>query len=331
MKARKTILLTHRQIEKLIDMRSALRIAEDTFRAHGEGRTEMPAKIYIHLDRYNGDFRAMPAYVGGIDACGVKWVNVHPGNKRFGLPAVMAVIILSDPKTGSPLAVMDGTYITRLRTGAAGGVAAKHLADPRSSRVALVGCGAQARSQLAALGEIFKIKMISVYDHTSPNALAFLDEMRHIGISMKACSGVKECVEGADIVVTTTPSRRPIVKSDWIKKGAHINAIGADAKGKEELDPVLLGRSRIFVDDRTQAMHSGEINVPISGKIIGERDIQATLGEVITGKKRGRISKGDITIFDSTGLAIQDVAMASHVYKRAAAKPSSFSKIYFSN
>lgn len=314
---KKTLILTRREIEKLIDMRKALRIVEGAFEAHGQNKVQMPAKIYIHLDKYRGDFRAMPAYIEGMEACGIKWVNVHPENKNYGLPSVMAVIILSDPKTGFPLAIMDGTYITNLRTGAAGGIAAKYLANKNSSTVVLVGCGAQAKAQLMALKELFKIKSVRVCGCRRSHAIDFTKKMEYMNIKMGCCVDIKGCVRGADIVVTTTPVRKPIVKSEWIDKGVHINAIGADAKGKEELDPAILKRAKIVVDDKTQAIHSGEINVPISKKIIKESDIYATLGEVVTGKKKGRTSKEDITVFDSTGLAIQDIAVASYVYKEA--------------
>lgn len=315
---RKTVILNKREIEKLIDMRDALRIVEDAFRAQGQGRVQMPPKIYIHLDKYNGDFRAMPAYIEGLEACGVKWVNVHPGNSRYGLPTVMALIILNDPKTGSPLAIMDGTHITNIRTGAAGGIAAKYLANKDSSNVALVGCGVQAGYQLIALNEIFKIRLVTLYDHHPANAAAFIKKMKRLGLKMKIFRNINSCVAEADIVCTTTPSRKPIVRSGWIGRGTHINAIGADAKGKEELEPDLLKRAKIVTDDIKQAVHSGEINVPISKKIIKANDIYATLGEVVTGKKRGRESRDEITIFDSTGLAIQDIAVAHYAYRKAA-------------
>lgn len=314
---KKTLILTQRQIEKLIDMRKTLRIVEEAFGAQGQGEVQMPPKIYIHLDKYKGDFRAMPAFLDRMKACGIKWVNVHPANKRYGLPAVMAVIILNDPRTGFPLAIMGGTLITNLRTGAAGGVAAKYLANKDSSTAAFVGCGAQARTQLMALKELFRLREVRVSGCRESHAIAFIKETGSSGIDMRCCSNIEDCVRGADIVVTTTPVRKPIVKSEWIGRGVHINAIGADAKGKEELDPALLKRAKIVVDDKMQAIHSGEINVPISRKIIKETDIYATLGEVVTGKKGARISKDEITLFDSTGLAIQDVAVANYVYKEA--------------
>lgn len=315
---RKTLILAKQDVEKLIDMPHALQIAEEAFKAQGKGKTQMPAKIYLHLDKYNGDFRAMPAYIEGMDACGIKWVNVHPQNKRYGLPTVMATIILSDPKTGFPLAIMDGTHITNVRTGAAGGIAAKYLARKNSKVVSFVGCGVQAQTQLMALYEVFAIDTVLVYDSRRAHALIFKRKMRHLGLKIRICSNIEGCVKESDIIVTATPARKPIIKSEWVPSGAHINAIGADAKGKEELEPSLLTRAKVVVDDLTQAAHSGEINVPFAQKKLGLKDVYGSLGEIVVGKKKGRTSEKEITIFDSTGLAILDVAVAHYVYAKAA-------------
>lgn len=312
----KTLIIDGRKIKKLIPMSQVLKVVEGAFRAHGRNSVQMPCKIYIHLDKYGGDFRAMPAYIEGMKTCGVKWVNVHPANRKHGLPSVMALIILNDVRTGFPLAVMDGTHITNLRTGAAGAIAAKYLANKNSSKVGLLGCGTQAFFQLAALREIFVLKEVSLYDNNPKHVALFARLIRSFGIKIIRSFTIADCVAGKDIVVTTTPSRKPIVRPEWVSSGTHITAIGADAKGKEELSPALLKRSRIFVDDINQSVHSGEINVPISKNMIKRSDICATLGEVIAGKKTGRCSKDDITIFDSTGLAIQDIAVAGHIYNK---------------
>ena len=326
---RKTLILTGPRIKKLVDMRRVLRIVEKAFAAHGRNAVQMPPKLYIHLDKFNGDFRAMPAYVGSMEACGVKWVNVHPGNIKSGLPAVMAVIILSDPRTGFPLAVMDGTYITNLRTGASGGIAAKYLANRDSSTVGFVGCGTQALFQLMALHYIFNLKAISAYDKEPARVARFIKQSKALGIAVKRCGDIEDCVRMKDIVITTTPSRKPLINAGWISAGTHINAIGADAKGKEELDPAILKKAKVIVDDTAQAVHSGEINVPISKGLIKKSDICATLGQVVISRKRGRVSRNEITIFDSTGLAIQDMAVASYVYKRSMASPGGRRKISF--
>lgn len=301
-------------------MKGAIKAIEDAFREYGRKKTQMPAKLYLYLDKYDGDFRAMPAYIEGLKRCALKWVNVHPKNIRFGLPSVMAIIILSDPQNGLPLCIMDGTYPTSLRTGAAGGVAAKYLARRDSRVVGMVGCGVQARAQLGALLEIFDIKEVKVWGHKESNVKKFIKDMRRKNLRLIGTKTVEDCVRDCDIVVTTTPSRKPLVKLKWLKKGAHINAIGADARGKEELEPAILKKSKIVVDSYAQASHSGEINVPLKKKVIKKSDIYADIGEIVTGRKKGRTDQDELTVFDSTGLAIQDVAMADLIYKTAIMK-----------
>ncbi|HLF18405.1 MAG TPA: alanine dehydrogenase [Candidatus Omnitrophota bacterium] len=320
MKRRKTLILTRKDIEKLVDMKSAVRCVEEAFRLYGQGKAQMPAKIYLHLDKYNGDFRAMPAYLEGIEASALKWVNVHPDNTSKGLPTVMAVMILSDPRTGFPLAIMDATYITNLRTGAAGAVAAKYLARKDSAVIGLVGCGEQAKTQLLALAQFFRIKEVKVWGNKREDIDRFLKTMKTSRYRMKGVPSVEACVRDCDIVVTTTPSRKPLVQLRWLKKGVHINAIGADAKGKEELEPAILKKAKVVIDDWQQASHSGEINVPFSRKIISRRDIYAEIAQIALGRKKGRASKEEITVFDSTGLAIQDVAMAHLIFRLACKK-----------
>jgi alanine dehydrogenase len=312
-----TLVLTRKDISKLIDIKRSIKAVEAAFREHGLGKARMPAKMYLNLPEYSGDFRAMPAYLPGLKRCALKWVNAHPKNKSFGLPAVMAVLILSDPRTGFPLAVMDGTLTTNLRTGAAGAVAAKYLARKNSNVVGLVGCGAQAKAQLQALRTLFNIKGVRVWGHQKPLIDKFIKDMRISGEDMTPAANIRDCVRDCDIVVTTTPSRKPIVKAGWLKDGVHINAIGADAKGKQELDPDILKNAKIVIDDWTQASHSGEINVPLSRKLISRRNIYTELGRIVCGKKKGRTSSREWTVFDSTGLAIQDVAIGNLIYKTA--------------
>ncbi len=314
-----TLLLTEEDVARLVDMRTSIRVVRAAFLAQARGQTVMPPKIYLPLPRQS-DFRAMPAYVKApIAVCGVKWVNVHPHNRARGLPTVMAVIILNDPATGVPIAVMDGLLVTKLRTAAAAAVAAQALARRESRIVGLVGCGAQADAQLLALAEVFRLVQANVWGHTAGEAQRFCARMRRRlpGISYRPCGSVKRCAQEADLLVTVTPSRHPVVRREWLRPGVHINAIGADAPGKQELDPGILRQAIVVVDDREQAMHAGEINVPISrGQFMPQR-IHGTLGEVLLGRRRGRRSPGDITVFDSTGLAIHDVALGAEIVRRA--------------
>ncbi|MBO8180081.1 MAG: alanine dehydrogenase [Archaeoglobus sp.] len=306
-----TLILTQEEVESLISMDEAMNAVEEAFRLYTLGRADMPPKVYLEFE--NGDLRAMPAHLMGY--AGIKWVNSHPYNPERGLPTVMALMILNSPETGFPLAVMDATYTTSLRTGAAGGIAAKYLARKDSRVFGFVGCGTQAYFQLEALRRVFNIEEVKAYDVRKEAARRFVNHCKEKGIaaSAKLIEEVCKC----DVLVTTTPSRKPVVRAEWVEKGTHINAIGADAAGKQELDLEILKRAKIVVDDLEQAKHGGEINVAISEGVIGIEDIHATIGEVIAGLKAGRESEEEITIFDSTGLAIQDVAVAKVVYENA--------------
>jgi len=281
------------------------------------GAAQMPAKSYLYFPRYGGDLRIMPGYMEKSGIAGAKIVNVHPKNR--GLPTVMALIVLNDPKTGLPLAVMDGTYITRMRTAAAAAIATKYLSRPDSHSLGVVGAGGQAKYQIAGVAAVRDLKEILVSDVNEKAVDRLRGEMKRAGIVIRKAGMRQAC--SRDILTTITPVRKPIVKYEWIREGMHINAIGADAKGKEELEPAILKRAKIFIDDWEQASHSGEINVPLSKGLIAKGDIHATLGEVVSGKRAGR-EKGmrggkGITVFDSTGLSIQDISIAGLVLKQA--------------
>lgn len=313
----KILWLNKTDMEGLIDIKNVLPAVENAFREHGMGRVQMPPKMYLDFKAHNGDLRAMPGYLEGQDIAGVKLVNVHPDNPGRGLPTVMALMILNSTTTGAPLAVMDGTLLTDLRTGAAGGVAAKYLSRTDSNVVGLIGLGRQARTQLRALLLVRDIQQVKIYDRSSSSATAFKKEMgKETGIDIINEPDAHE-VCNCDILVTTTPVRSPIVKAQWVREGTHINAIGADAAGKEELDPAILKKAKVVVDAIAQASHSGEVNVPISDGIFSIDEIYAELGQIVAGTRAGREKDSEITVFDSTGLAIQDVATADLAYRIA--------------
>lgn len=319
-----TLFLTDEEVKSLLSMREVMKVVEQAFVEKSLGRAQMPPKVYLFYRKYDGDLRAMPAYLEEYDVSAVKIVNSHPQNRiKYGLPTVMAVVILVDPRNGFPLAVMGGKTLTDMRTGAAGGIAAKHLARKDSRIVAFVGAGAQARTQLEALLEVYgKFEEVKVWS-PDPTKNIFAAEMqrKYEGLfRIRAVDSVREAVEGADIVVTATPSTKPIVMDSMISPGMHFNCIGADAPGKQELDPAILKRAKIIVDDVEQAAHGGEINVPLSQGIISLKDVWAEIGEVIAGAKKGRENPIEVTVFSSTGLAVQDAATAKLAYDKAVAK-----------
>ena len=307
-----TYVIKRSQIEKAFSMGDYVSVIEKAFRLYGEGGLQMPPKVYLSFDK--GDLRCMPAYIPSMNIAGIKNVNVHPCNE--GMPTVMATIALVDPETGFPLAIMDGTYITNMRTGAAGGVAVKYLSREDSRVAAFIGTGAQARTQLEALLITRPgISRVKVYDTNEDSMKDFAQNARH-DVDVECAASVEDAIREADIVTTTTPVRTPVVKTEFIREGMHINAIGADAPGKQELDPEILRRARIVIDNWEQASHSGEINLALSKGIITREDIHGDIGEIVTGEKPGRESSEQITVFDSTGLAIQDISAAGEIFRR---------------
>jgi Predicted ornithine cyclodeaminase, mu-crystallin homolog len=312
-------------VDTLLDIPSVIEAVEQAFVSYHHDVAKMPPKSYIDLPQYNGDFRAMPAYVAEGDseedrddgAC-IKWVNSHPDNPdENGLPSVMGVVVYSDPETAFPLAVMDGTTLTRYRTGAAAGVATRHLAASDARTFGVVGAGAQAYAQVKAVEHVIDLERVVVADVDEEAVERFVGD--HSDAPYEVVGGPTREAAGCDVVSTLTPSREPVVEREWVKDGAHINAMGADAEGKQELDPGVLRDARVVVDDIEQCAHSGEINVPISKGEFGEGDVYTTLGGVITGET-SLPSDDDITVFDSTGLAIQDVAAARIVNERGRKK-----------
>ncbi len=287
-----------------LDLPRVNEAVEAAFAAFARGETEMPQKVYVTLP--GGDFRTMPAYIPALDLAGVKIVNVHPGNPDRGLETVMALIVLLDPPTGMPYAILNATGLTDLRTGAAGAIAARHLCRRQDGvEIGLVGAGRQAEAQLAATASWLGIDRVRIWSRREASAEAFARKFSRFDIRVESLERTADC----DLLVTTTPSRVPIVQDAWIRDGTHINAIGADAPGKQELDPAILLRASVFVDDPRQAVHSGEINVPITAGLYSIDRIAGTLGEVVLGR-RGRRADDEVTVFDSIGLAVQDLAIA---------------------
>jgi alanine dehydrogenase len=312
------LVINQQQVKKIIPLGKiniVVGCVENAFGDYGKGLVQMPSKQYLYFNEYNGDLRVMPSYSSVLKMAGTKIVTVHPDNPKIGLATVMASIILNDPKNGLPVAMMDGSYITAMRTGSAGAVAAKYLARVDASTLGVVGPGVQAVYQIAATVKVRKIKDIVVFDVNPKAAQAFVKTMAKVGIKVRIGTIQEAC--GQDIVATTTPVRKPIVKLEWIKPGTHINAIGADAEGKEELEPEILKSAKVVIDDWAQASHSGEINVPLKNGVITKENIYAGLGDIVAGKKKGRTDADEITVFDSTGLGLQDLYTAVAVLKLA--------------
>ncbi|MFO7833593.1 MAG: ornithine cyclodeaminase family protein, partial [Halohasta sp.] len=251
----------------------------------------------------------------GWDAAGVKWVNVHPDNRTdHGLPTVLGTMIYSDPETAVPLAIMDGRELTMLRTGAAAAVATDHLAVEGATSLGIVGAGVQSYTQLDAIAAVRPIEEVVIADADAERAAAFVEAFAD---RFEIRAGSVAEAAGCEVLSTVTPVESPIVDRAAVGDHTHINAIGADAPGKQELDPEILRDATVVIDDYEQTTHSGEINVPYGEGTITDADIHASIGEIVVDRAPGRTDADGITVFDSTGLAIQDVAAAHVVYTRA--------------
>jgi alanine dehydrogenase len=321
-RSRKTLILGRTDMMGLVTPAEYVKCVEQAYRMHGEGRYYMDPKGHIVLDKYPGEWEAMPSYIEEPEAAACKWVSIRERNReKFDLPTVFSILIYTHPETGFPLAICDGSYHTVMRTGASAAVSAKWLARKNSKRLAIVGAGHMAEGTLATCDAVFAWDEVRIWSRSQSTLDEFVSSQapKYPRFPIHASRDLAEVVRGADVVVTVTPARAPIVKDEWIATGTHIAALGADKGGDQELDPRILQRARIFVDDIRQCRTDGEINVPLSKGLLREQDIAGEIGEVITGKKQGRRSDDDITLFDSTGIALQDSATVPLEYERAVA------------
>lgn len=303
-----SILLNSETIRENITYSQLIETLDHTFESYENGNATMPPKSYINIQEYNGDFRSMPAYIHSnkISGSGIKWVNVHPDNKEN--PSVMGIIIYNDPETGFPLAVLNGTEITGLRTGGASGVATDHLAPTDITTLGIIGAGAQAYEQVRSIESVRTFDQILVSDLDDTRVNLFRQEFENeFEVQRKS---PREVMNNSEVVSTITPVQEPIISKD-IDLPDHINAIGADAPEKQEFSVDLISNSNLhlIVDDYEQALHSGELSKAYEKDLIDKSDV-TTIGKVIS----DNLTFDGPTLFDSTGLAIQDVATADLIY-----------------
>ena len=239
-------------------------------------------------------------------------------NERHGLPRIQGLIVVFDAETGSPLAVMDSIAITRLRTAAATAVAAKHLARPGSKVITICGCGVQGRAQLRALKRVLSIEAVFCFDAEKNRALHFAKELApELDFPVTAAHDLRSAALASDVVVTCTPSKKPLLFDGFLRPGAFLSAIGADSEEKQELDPALMAAATIVTDVTEQCTAFGDLHHALQSGLVKRTDVYAELGEIVAGRKPGRRSAEEIIVFDSTGTALQDVAAAAVVYEKA--------------
>ncbi len=312
-----TLVLSRRDIEGLLTFESALEHVEYVFREWGRGNVVMPAKINLDLSRCGHDSwsNAMPAFVVPAGAAGIKWIGGYGDNPRRGLPFIMGAILLTDPRTGLVLAVMDGAHITNLRTGASAAISARYLAAPEAAKLAIVGAGTQGYACLKALSLGPERMTVRVADQSAERRLGLCERMRReTGLDVREAATVEEAVSDADIAVLVTTADRPIVRDAWIKPGALVLAMGSFQQAE---DAFLLSVDRIVVDSLDQALHRGEIKLLAESGRIGRDRIHAELGEIVAGVKPGRGSAAERILMIPVGLGTHDICIAHHVYRLA--------------
>ncbi len=295
-----------------VTMKEIIDALEIAFREHGNARTEMPPKPGVHT-RPDAFIHAMPAYIPALHSVGMKWVSGYPENYKRDLPYITGLMILNDEETGIPLAVMDCTWITAMRTGAATALAAKYLARLESESVGILGCGVQGRTNLEALKVLFPLKRVVAYD-TLPDVLdRYADEVQsRIGVPVVKAKQPRQAVDGLDLIVTAGPIlRKPhaTIKAGWIKPGAFASLVDFDSYWD---GAAMREASKFCTDDIPQFEHYREI-----GYFQDVPPIYASLGELVAGKKRGRENAQEKTIACNLGLALDDMATAPIVYQRA--------------
>jgi len=311
--------LSARDVTQALPMREAVEAMKEVFRQLSAGEAVVPARIHIEAGDPRGDALLMPSYLPAAGAMGIKVITIYGGNPSRGLPLIQAIMLVLDAATGSPLAVMDGTSLTAIRTGAASGVATDLLARPDAAVAAIFGAGPQARTQLEAVSVVRPIRRATVFDADADRAAAFAREMaERLGIAVEAARSSSEALAGADVVCTATTSTVPVFSDSDLAPGAHINAIGSYKPGVREIPGETVRRARVVVDHLPAALaEAGDLLIPIEQGLIRRDHIYAELGEIIAGTKPGRETRGQITFFKSVGVAVQDLAAAHRVLQNA--------------
>jgi alanine dehydrogenase len=313
-----TLLLTRKDVAAVLPIAACIDAVERAFVLHHQGRAIAPA--VLGLQAPDGGFHVKAAGLAlDRDYIAVKINANFPQNpQRHGLPTIQGVVALFDARIGAPLALMDSMELTALRTAAATAVATRHLARPDSRRAAIVGCGVQARAQLRALVQIVPLASVAAYDLEVGRARSFAAAMgAELGLAVTVAGSVAEAVREADLCVTCSSARTPILCAGDVPPGTFVAAVGADNPEKHEIHPDLFARATVVVDLLDQCAEIGDLRHALAAGTITRAEVHAQLAEVVTGAKRGRTRADEITLFDSTGTALQDVAAAALAYERA--------------
>lgn len=319
------LLLSREDIKKVFSIQDAIVADKKAFTLVADKKCDSPLRTNIQAPKYDGCFLFMPAYIEEMDTASLKTVNIFPHNIDSGLPTSPAQVLLIDGKTGIVTAVLDGTHVTQLRTGASSGVAFDLLAKKDCRIGALIGTGGQAATQLEAMVAVRNLKEVRVYDlnyeRTASFAARMQEELKAYGTKITAVRSSDEAIDNADLLITVTPSAKPVFDGTKIKKGCTVSCVGAYQHHMQEMDPAILPRaSKIYFDSQEAVLsESGDILLPLEEGIITEEDFTGNIGDVIKGTLTGRENDDEIIVYETVGVGAQDLVTAKTIYEKALA------------
>ena len=338
-------ILSREQTEQVLDMKSVIADIEEVYSMKTRHAGKLFPLVFHEFEPDAADMDIKSGLLEDAGIFGLKLVSWFGNNLGKGMPALTGTVMIFDLATGKPLGLLSAEHVTGMRTGAAGAIGAKYLAKDNPENLLIVGTGHQAAYQVAAsLIALNGIKKVRVYSPVhNENAIGFTAKIKSVlsgnflskykpgsedynsfaekfDVSFEAVTDIKAATENSDVIITVTPSRKPIIQNEWVQKGAHLSCVGADMTGKQEIDENIFARAKIFVDDIVQATEVGECEIPLKKGVITQDSIAGEIGELISGRKKGRDSGDGITIFDSTGIALQDLMTASRALKLAEEK-----------
>ncbi|MHA2295167.1 MAG: ornithine cyclodeaminase family protein [Candidatus Hodarchaeales archaeon] len=315
------LILSRKDVESVLNMKDTIEVMKSAFSELSEGTAILPQRIVIPAEEQKGLSLYMPAFLPKTGSLAVKVVTVFKKNpEKYDLPTTLGKVLLQDINTGDVICIMDGGYLTAMRTGAVSGCAIEYLAKKDAKIVGLFGTGVQGQTQLWAACEARpSIELCKVYDLRKEVAIEFANKMSEkLKITIEVAGSAEETIKGSDIILTATTSPDPIFKGEWLEPGTHVSGVGSHSPGTRELDTETIKRAKIVCDQVSACLtEAGDIIIPIDEEAIAKDDIYGELGEVVSGKKAGRENDTEITLFKSVGLAIQDAATAKIVYNKA--------------
>ena len=316
------IVITAAEMDRALPMAECIEAMDRVLRVLAAGGAQLPLRSMLKLPDGSGLLGLMPAVLADPPVMGLKVVTVMPGNHGTELDAHQGAVMIFETRRGQPLAILDATSVTRIRTGAVSGVATRALAREDAGDLAILGSGTQAISHLEAMACVRRLRRVRVWSHDAGNARRFADrEGARLGLEIEVAASAEQAVRGADLICTTTSAKEPILEGEWLDEGAHINAVGACFPHTRELDTRAVRRSRLIVDRRESALNeAGEILIPRAEGAITDAHILGELGDLLIGRCAGRTNARDVTLFKSLGIAVEDLAAAHAASLRARAQ-----------